>query len=118
MACLDVRAERWPIAGAFVISRGAKTEAQVIVVEVADAGFVGRGECTPYGRYGETCASVLEQIEAFRSAVEADWTAPPCKPCWRRARRATPSIALCGTWRPNAAGGGPMHWPDWRAWTR
>jgi L-alanine-DL-glutamate epimerase-like enolase superfamily enzyme len=71
MASLDVRAERWPIAGAFVISRGAKTEAQVIVVEIADAGFVGRGECTPYGRYGETCAGVLEQIEAVRSAVEA-----------------------------------------------
>ena len=71
MACLDVGAERWPIAGAFVISRGAKTEAHVIVAEIADGGFVGRGECTPYGRYGETCASVLEQIEAVRSAVEA-----------------------------------------------
>ena len=71
MACLDVGAERWPIAGAFVISRGAKTEAHVIVAEIADGGFVGRGECTPYARYGETCAGVLEQIEAVRGAAEA-----------------------------------------------
>ena len=30
---LSLRIERWPIAGAFAISRGAKTEATVIVVE-------------------------------------------------------------------------------------
>jgi len=34
---LTVRTERWPIAGAFSISRGAKTEAQVVVVELDDA---------------------------------------------------------------------------------
>jgi hypothetical protein len=33
---LTVRTERWPIAGAFSISRGAKTEAQVVVAELND----------------------------------------------------------------------------------
>ena len=71
MAALAVREERWPIAGAFVISRGAKTEAQVIVVEIADGGHAGRGECTPYPRYGETVAGVLEQIRAVAPRIEA-----------------------------------------------
>jgi L-alanine-DL-glutamate epimerase-like enolase superfamily enzyme len=71
MACLSVREERWPIAGAFVISRGSKTEAQVIVAEIADGELTGRGECTPYGRYGETCEGVLGQIEGVRGAIEA-----------------------------------------------
>ena len=44
---LTVRAERWPIAGAFTIARGAKTESEVVVVELADGAAVGRGECVP-----------------------------------------------------------------------
>lgn len=71
MTVLRVREERWPIAGAFVISRGAKTDAQVIVAEITRDGLTGRGECTPYPRYGETCAGVLQQIEAVRPQVEA-----------------------------------------------
>jgi len=72
MGTLDVREERWPIAGAFVISRGAKTEAQVITAEIHQDGAAGRGECTPYPRYGETCAGVGEQIESLRARIEAD----------------------------------------------
>ncbi|MFX8381687.1 hypothetical protein ABTL77_20010, partial [Acinetobacter baumannii] len=56
---LAARIERWPIAGGFTISRGAKTEAVVIVAEVSrqsrdGKAIVGRGECVPYARYGET----------------------------------------------------------------
>lgn len=71
MRSLSVREERWPIAGAFVISRGAKTEAQVIVAEVQDGALTGRGECTPYARYGETIDGVLRQLEAVRPQIEA-----------------------------------------------
>ncbi len=66
---LSVRAERWPIAGAFTISRGAKTEADVVVAEIDDGRHVGRGECVPYARYGETVAGVTGQIEAMRAAL-------------------------------------------------
>jgi L-alanine-DL-glutamate epimerase-like enolase superfamily enzyme len=59
---LTAQAERWPIAGAFTIARGSKTEAHVVVVEITDDGAVGRGEAVPYGRYGETVESVLAQI--------------------------------------------------------
>jgi L-alanine-DL-glutamate epimerase-like enolase superfamily enzyme len=70
-AVLTVRSERWPIAGAFTIARGAKTESQVVVAELADGAAVGRGECVPYARYGETVAGVVAAIEAMRGAVAA-----------------------------------------------
>lgn len=68
---LSVRAEAWPIAGSFAISRGGKTEAQVVVVELRDGEAVGRGECVPYARYGESVASVIRQIEALREPLAA-----------------------------------------------
>ena len=61
---IAAHAETWPLAQAFVISRGSKTEARVVVVEVSDGVFVGRGESVPYTRYGETVAGVVAQVEA------------------------------------------------------
>ncbi|HEY0301886.1 MAG TPA: N-acetyl-D-Glu racemase DgcA [Rhizomicrobium sp.] len=68
---LKVAAERWPIAGSFTISRGAKTEALVVVAELGDGDMTGRGECVPYARYGEDAASVIAAIEAMRGALAA-----------------------------------------------
>ncbi len=68
---LTVRPETWPIAGAFTIARGAKTEAKVVVAEIREGAALGRGECVPYGRYGETLDSVMRQIESERAAIEA-----------------------------------------------
>lgn len=67
---LSVVDECFPIAGTFTISRGSKTEAEVITCEIAESGFVGRGECVPYKRYGETMASVAEAIEQARRTIE------------------------------------------------
>ena len=66
---LTVRTERWPIAGAFTIARGAKTQAEVVVAEVGDGTQTGRGECVPYARYGETVAGVAAAIEAMRAPL-------------------------------------------------
>jgi L-alanine-DL-glutamate epimerase-like enolase superfamily enzyme len=68
---LIVRDERWPIAGAFTISRGSKTEAHVVVAELHDGAHTGRGEATPYPRYGESVEGVGAQIEGVRAAIEA-----------------------------------------------
>jgi len=65
---LAVRIERWSIAGAFTISRGAKTEATVVVAELSDGRCHGRGECVPYGRYDETVKGVVQAIEAMGEA--------------------------------------------------
>jgi L-alanine-DL-glutamate epimerase-like enolase superfamily enzyme len=62
---LSVRSESFPIAGAFSISRGAKTEAQVVVAELSDGRHRGRGECVPYARYGETVAGVMAALGAI-----------------------------------------------------
>lgn len=68
---LELREESWPIAGAFRISRGSKTEARVILVELSDGTFCGRGEAVPYGRYGETVDGVLAAIEGLREPLAA-----------------------------------------------
>ena len=58
-----VRSETWPIRGGFRIARGARTDADVLVVELRHERQVGRGECVPYARYGESIRSVSEAIE-------------------------------------------------------
>ena len=69
MISLAVRRESWPIAGTFTISRGSKTEADVVVVELTDGVVFGRGECTPYARYGETAAGVIVAIERLAPQI-------------------------------------------------
>lgn len=71
MRTLEVAVERWPIAGAFTIARGSKTEAVVVVATVTDGAARGRGECVPYARYGESVAAVVAAVEAQRDAVAA-----------------------------------------------
>lgn len=68
---LEAIPEAFPIAGRFVISRGAKTEAHVIRVTVTEGSHAGHGECVPYGRYGETIESVLAEIQKYKLPVES-----------------------------------------------
>ena len=70
MVELVVRTESWPIRGIFTISRGGKTQADVVLVELGAGELKGRGECVPYARYGESCDSVIEQIESIRQDVQ------------------------------------------------
>jgi L-alanine-DL-glutamate epimerase-like enolase superfamily enzyme len=66
---LTVTIERWPIAGAFTISRGSKTEAEVVVAEIGDGLHRGRGECVPYPRYDETAQGVAARLSALAPQV-------------------------------------------------
>src|ERR1700753_4512978 len=66
---LNTRIERWPIAGAFTISRGAKTEAVTVVGELSRRGVPGRGECTPYPRYGEPPEATMAAVKAMREPL-------------------------------------------------
>src|SRR5829696_6414879 len=69
MRLLTIETERFPIAGRFIIARGARTEAVVVTVAIAEGDAVGRGECVPYARYGETVEGVAAAIEAQRRAI-------------------------------------------------
>lgn len=66
---IEARHEAWPLKEAFVISRGAKTAADVVVVEISDGTHKGRGEAVPYARYGETVAGVLDDIRAVAGQI-------------------------------------------------
>ena len=79
--------ERWPIAGAFTISRGAKTEAVTVVAEVSRDGRTGRGECVPYPRYGETPEATLAALRAMQEPL----------------RRGMDRLGLQAAMRPGAA---------------
>ena len=68
---LTAFSERFPIAGTFTISRGSKTEAEVVTCVVVEGSHAGRGECVPYRRYGETVEGVLAAREAMRPASAA-----------------------------------------------
>ena len=62
---LTVFEERFPVAGAFTISRGSRTEIRVVTVELEQDGMTGRGECVPYARYGECVEGVVETIRSL-----------------------------------------------------
>lgn len=68
---LSIAVERFPIAGAFTIARGSRTESVVVTATVTRQGARGRGECVPYARYGESVESVVNAIGGVRAAIEA-----------------------------------------------
>lgn len=70
MRRMRVREEAWPLARPFTISRGTKTTAEVVMVEIEADGVHGRGECVPYPRYGETRAGVAAALTALIPEVE------------------------------------------------
>lgn len=70
MRSVKVYEEAWPLHTPFVIARGSRSEARVVVVELEEEGVKGIGECTPYPRYGESDASVMAQIMSIVPQVE------------------------------------------------
>ncbi len=71
MRSLVITHETWPLRGTFRISRGAKRESDVITVTISDGNYRGRGEGTPYARYGENIESTSAQIEQARIKIES-----------------------------------------------
>ncbi|CAA0098688.1 L-Ala-D/L-Glu epimerase [Starkeya nomas] len=74
MTELLVTPERFPIRGSFTIARGSKTEAAVVTATLRDGALVGRGECVPYARYGESVEGVTAALTALEGAVAAGLT--------------------------------------------
>jgi L-Ala-D/L-Glu epimerase len=68
MLCVSV--QHFPIAGRFTISRGAKTEAAVVLATITAQGAIGWGECVPYARYGESIDSVSAHLNNIATALE------------------------------------------------
>ncbi|QEW18403.1 L-Ala-D/L-Glu epimerase [Marinibacterium anthonyi] len=77
---IDIARDVFPLAQVFTISRGSRTEAQVLTVTLEDGGVKGYGECVPYARYDETLDSVEAEIRGlpadFDRAALADLLEP------------------------------------------
>ena len=70
MLTYEIHSETFALANVFTISRGAKTHAHVVRIEVSDGIHKGQGECVPYARYGESVESVTKLL----SNLPADLT--------------------------------------------
>lgn len=66
---IEVTRDVFKLARVFTISRGSRTEAQVLTVRVNEGLHAGWGECVPYARYGETLDSVTAQIKGLPEVV-------------------------------------------------
>src|SRR5881392_591299 len=69
---IEAREEIWPLKEVFRISRGSRTEAQVVVVTVSDGEHVRHGEGVPIKRYNQSIESVLAQIESVNRVRDLD----------------------------------------------
>jgi L-alanine-DL-glutamate epimerase-like enolase superfamily enzyme len=62
---ISVIHNRFKLAQVFTISRGSRSEINVLTVRIERQGVTGWGECVPYARYGETVETVMAQIAAL-----------------------------------------------------
>lgn len=67
---LHARQHAWKLKEPFAIARGVRSEARVVIVELHEAGEVGRGESSGVAYHGETPESMLAQIEQVRPELE------------------------------------------------
>ena len=77
---IQAKVEIFPLAQVFRISRGARTQAEVVTVTIEKDGVTGRGECVPYARYNETLESVINQVESLSADIDKETlqeTLPP-----------------------------------------
>jgi L-alanine-DL-glutamate epimerase-like enolase superfamily enzyme len=105
---LFVETESFPLAAAFTISRGTKTAADVVTCTIREGDLLGRGECVPYARYGETLDSVRASIEEVREAVAGGITRDDLLRAMKPG--AARNAVDCALWDLEAkAGGLPVH---------
>jgi L-Ala-D/L-Glu epimerase len=69
---IEAKEESCPLNHPFRISRGSRTEAEVVVVTVSDGEHIGRGEGVPIARYNQTVGSVLAQINSIANVAALD----------------------------------------------
>ena len=77
---IKTKVDVFPLKKLFTISRGSRTEAEVVSVKVSKDGFTGYGECVPYKRYNETVKSVIDQItnlNQVNNRYELEQNLPP-----------------------------------------
>jgi L-Ala-D/L-Glu epimerase len=69
---IEATEEIFPLNHPFRISRGSRTEACVVTVNINDAQYAGRGEGVPISRYNQSADSVLRQIKSIARVGNLD----------------------------------------------
>lgn len=67
---IEITQSAFALTEVFTIARGSRTHAKVLTLTITDGGYTGRGECVPYGRYGETMESVTALIEGLPLPID------------------------------------------------
>ena len=67
---ISVSEDVFRLAEVFTISRGSRSEANVLTVRVTRGAVTGWGECVPYARYGETLESVAAQVRGLPDGID------------------------------------------------
>ena len=99
MRTVKVFEEAWPLHTPFVIARGSRSEARVVVVELEEEGVKGTGECTPYPRYGESDALGNGANYERRAGLKKGSTRGGVAKILPPAQHVMPWIVHCGIWR-------------------
>ncbi len=100
----SVTRDVFKLAQIFTISRGSRSEAKVLSVQLEAGGVRGRGECVPYARYGETLGSVEAQIEGLPEAFDREALAGMLPPGAAR------NAVDCALWDLEAKRAGKRVW--------
>lgn len=74
MPKLQITSVSSPLRQSFAISRGSKSVAETVRVTLTQDNHEGRGECVPYGRYGESVGGVMADIAGLEAEIEAGLT--------------------------------------------
>lgn len=69
---ISTKTVNYPLEKPFGIARGEKTEVELLEVTLAEDGFIGTGEATPYPRYGESVAKALAEFESLSESINED----------------------------------------------
>ena len=64
--------ETWPVAGSFIISRGAKTDVAVVVANIEGGGVTGQGEATPIYYHAETAENCAAAVRGYDGPLRHD----------------------------------------------
>ena len=67
---ISVSEDVFRLAEVFTISRGSRSEANVLTVRVTRGAVTGWGECVPYARYGGTLESVAAQVRGLPDGID------------------------------------------------
>ncbi len=62
---ISAHQESWALKSAFSISRGSKTQVDVVVVKIESGSAVGMGESIPYPRYNQTVEQTLNAVQVI-----------------------------------------------------